>query len=238
MVNKFLRTLHYGLLPGQCLLCDLPSHQSLDICHPCFRSLPWLLSQCANCAIPLPEAQAGQLCAQCLRKPPPFKQIVSPWLYDFPIDTLINRFKHHKHYAAGHVLAAMLSEHLCQLYNHQALPDMIMPTPLHWFRQFRRGFNQSYRLAHALSRTLKIPLSQQLRRHRHTPHQQGLTAKQRRKNLRGAFTVKGDISGKTIALVDDVVTTTATITEISHTLLDAGAEAIEIWCLARTPAQR
>jgi len=238
MVNKFLQALEYSLLPGQCLLCGQNSQQTLDLCQPCTVSLPWLLSQCASCALPLPKPQASQLCAHCLRKPPPFRRIASPWLYDFPVDTLINRFKHHKHYAAGHVLTTMLVEYLCQLYQDQPLPDIIIPTPLHWSRQFRRGFNQSYRLAHTLSDKLKIPLSQQLRRHRYTPHQQGLTAKQRRKNLKGAFTVKGDVSGKTIALIDDVVTTTATVTEISHTLLDAGAKAVEIWCLARTPTQR
>jgi ComF family protein len=111
-----------------------------------------------------------------------------------------------------------------------------VPVPLHWRRRWTRGFNQAEVIADELAYRLRIPLHAQalLRRQQHTPQQQ-LTAAQRRRNLRSGFAIRGDVRGRHVALVDDVVTTGATAAEIARTLLDAGAASVQVWCLARTP---
>ncbi len=118
-----------------------------------------------------------------------------------------------------------------------ATPDTIIAIPLHWRRYWQRGFNQSELLANSLSRQLKIPLVKALTRCRSTTMQQSLNAEQRQRNLHNAFAVTKPelIQGRRIALVDDVMTTGATATEVARTLLSAGAGEVHIWVLARTP---
>jgi ComF family protein len=198
MVNKFLTRLEFGLLPGRCLLCGLASHQPLDLCRPCIHRLPWLLNACPSCALPLSSKQAGQACARCLQNSPPFRQIISPWRYENPIDDLISGFKYHRHFAAGRVLAELCGDHILHSYSSQHLPDLMIPTPLHYWRQWHRGFNQSQQLADSFSKTTGIPIKRCLKRRRATPHQQGLNAKERRCNLKNAFVATEDLMGKLV----------------------------------------
>lgn len=229
MVNRFLSWLEWRLLPGQCILCGAASRQRADICQNCLPELPLLESHCLRCALPLPETVAE--CGQCLRQPPPFQHTVAGWIYQTPVKQLISSLKYQRQYSHGRVLAELLAKRL----SPYPLPDFIVPTPLHWSRHWQRGFNQSELLSQQLAKQLSIPISHCLKRIRRTPSQQQLNAKQRQRNLRGAFVVRGNIEGKSFAIVDDVVTTGSTARETSQVLMAAGASEVQIWCLARTP---
>jgi ComF family protein len=232
-VTRFKNALLAG---SRCLLCGLAAGQAADICAPCAAGLPRIESHCPHCGLPI---SAAYPCGQCLLDPPPYSRCIAPLLYQAPIAQLIARFKYGGQLACGRLLC---DELLCRLLSEPALSaDLIVPVPLHWRRRWTRGFNQAEIIGDELSRTLGIPLrADLLTRSRSTPPQQSLSARQRRRNLRAAFALRGprhgqDLAGLDIALVDDVVTTGATAAEIARLLLTAGARSVQVWCLARTP---
>ena len=248
---ELLPELSLGLCP--CLLCggslghsDAFSAQNLTdskrsqqyFCEDCYRALPWLQQRCTRCALPLslPSPLNG-LCGECLQKPPRFARIEACWHYQPPLAQLIVGFKHSRRYSYGQALASIAGEHIVKRYDE--LPDWLCPTPLHWRRRLRRGFNQSEQLAACFAKTSQRPIKRCLQRIKLTPAQQGLDADERKRNLRGSFRVapgfEKSIAGKRIALIDDVVTTGATANEISRCFLEEGAAEVHIWCLARTP---
>lgn len=230
----------YHLFPGRCVLCGALSKRPLDLCAGCDAELPFNQPACQCCALPMTTMGSATAyigsCGQCIANPPDFTRCIAPLRYEFPINKLINGFKHHGQFGRGAVLAELL---LRELKYQERQPELILPVPLHWRRQFTRGFNQALWLSHYLGRRLAIPVDTRLLyRQKYAPAQQGLPRKQRLKNLKGAFRLNKDIEGKHIALVDDVVTTGSTISELSRLLLKAGAIHVEIWCLARTPLEK
>lgn len=252
MENRLMRTiapllkitnhLANNLLPTTCLLCGSQLSGEL-VCLPCSLDLPHLSRAeftCQQCALPVNSA-AG-FCGQCLHRPPAFSRSIIPFNYQYPLDFLIHSFKYRRHLACGKALTQMLAEHLQHTYLNSSLvwPDMIIPVPLHWWRRWQRGFNQSEVIGLGLAQALAIPLHVHFcHRAKRTPSQRGLSRADRQQNLRGAFIMAkksaGDIQGKTIALLDDVVTTTATARELSKLFMRQGARDVHVWALARTP---
>lgn len=245
------RNFSFYLFPGYCILCGIHSARPLDLCLSCEEDLPVNLPCCQHCAAPL---SAHRPCGGCITNNPPFERCIAPLRYEFPINKLISSFKYSGQLNRGAVLAHLLLQQISEKYqtinqpfevnqsritNRLELPDLIIPVPLHWRRQFVRGFNQSQWLAKLLGNRLNINVSNGLlTRQKYTPPQQGLTQKQRKKNLKGAFRINHRVDGKHIALVDDVVTTGSTVSELSLLLKKAGAAQVEIWCLARTPLEK
>ena len=231
LVYKWLNINHH------CLLCDEPAEQAYPLCVPCEQELPWLQEHCIQCALPLPIT--GMACADCSRRPPPFEQVVAPFHYGFPVDTLISRFKHRSQWPMGRLLALLLAQALQHRYAEgQARPDVLLPVPLARRRLRQRGFNQAGMLARWLAKPLKVPVDEQvLIRQRDTPAQQTLDAKARRRNLRHAFALLPDVAleGRHVAIVDDVLTTGATVRTLAGLLRKAGARRVDVYCLARTP---
>ncbi|MCO7514191.1 ComF family protein [Pseudomonas guariconensis] len=234
-----LKTLVYKCtnINQYCLLCDEPAAQAYPLCMACELELPWLDEHCTRCALPLPMDDLT--CGQCSRRPPAFEQAVAAWHYGFPVDTLIARFKHHSQWPLGRLMAQLLG-HALQHRFAQGLPrpDQLLPVPLGMRRLRQRGFNQAGMLARWLSTQLAIPSDDQLlRRVRETPAQQTLDAKARQRNLRQAFTLAPDaaVEGQHLALVDDVLTTGATVQALASLLRKAGARRVDVYCLARTP---
>lgn len=221
-------------LPGQCLLCSEQCGSPHGLCKPCRRDLPWLGHQCRLCALPLPGS--GQhLCGQCLNQPPAFDRVIAAFEYAYPVDRLITRFKHHRDLLAGRLLAQLFID---KGVASDTVPDRLIPVPLHWRRHLVRSFNQSAFLATQLARPRHLPVSHLARRQRATPGQQTLNRRQRLHNLKQAFSLRPqNLKGQTIALVDDVMTTGATAEALGRLLKRAGAERVEVWCLARTPIQ-
>lgn len=238
MKNKVYNWLNFNQI-NRCLLC-LGSAAGIAecICPACLDDLPWLGTACRQCALPL--AEADRLCDQCLHSPPAFSQVVAPFLYRFPLDSVIPAFKYQHKLTYGRLMARLLLQAVEHHYREQdqALPDLLLPLPLHRARQAQRGYNQALELARPIARQLAIPLDRRnLLRRRATTSQQGLNAEQRRHNLQDAFICRypEQLHGKHLALLDDVVTTGTTVDEASRTLLGAGAASVSVWCIARTP---
>lgn len=220
-----------------CLLCDESADAMLAICTSCEAELPWLGGHCLVCALPLPAQ--GLICGACLQRPPSFQRVEAPWRYAFPIDSLINRFKHQAKWPLGRLLAELLSQHLQHAFDEGLpRPDLLLPVPLADKRQRQRGFNQAGMLAQWLSARLHLPLQPHwLLRLLDTPAQQQLDAASRKRNLRRAFALAPDsqVTGLHLALVDDVLTTGATAESLARLLKEAGAARVDVYCLARTP---
>jgi ComF family protein len=187
--------------------------------------------KCQQCGLNLPAPLS--LCGHCLKSPPAYSYVVSAMDYTEESGSLLQRFKFYYDFAAGRVLAELLAEQLEQTYQNKPWPDLIMPVPLHYKRLWRRGFNQALVLARNLK--LSIPIDyKSLKRIRHTPRQVGLSGNWRKRNLAQAFAVSKNLCGQTIAILDDVITTGATVNEIAKVLLKAGAKEVVIWCVLRT----
>jgi ComF family protein len=220
-----------------CLLCDEPADAEMPVCVACETELPWLGEQCSTCALPL--AAAGLTCGECLLEPPAFEQVVVPWLYGFPVDSLITRFKHNAKWPFGHMLADVLGQYLQHRFDEGLpRPEALLPVPLAGKRLRQRGFNQAAMLARWLSQSLDLACEEQvLRRVKETGAQQDLDAKARKHNLRNAFEIMPDaqVQGRHLALVDDVLTTGATAQALARLLMNAGAARVDVYCLARTP---
>ncbi|MCY1285927.1 comF family protein [compost metagenome] len=231
-----LRPVWLDLRPA-CLLCGATADApGLPLCSGCDADLPWLAAHCAICALPL-QAH-GLVCGECLKKPPAFARVETPWRYAFPLDSLVTRFKHHAQWPLGRLLGQLLARHLQHAFHDGlARPDLLLPVPLAPLRQRQRGFNQAGLLADWLGRELRLPVRGNLiRRVQETPPQQGLDAATRKRNLRHAFALEsgGDLRGAHLALVDDVLTTGSTAETIARLLRKAGAARVDVYCLART----
>jgi len=220
-----------------CLLCSEPADEATPICTDCETELPWLGDHCQTCALPLPAP--GLTCGQCLHEPPPFQRVIAPWLYDFPLDSLITRFKHSAKWPYGRLLGELLAQFLQHRFDEGlACPDALVPVPLAVKRLRQRGFNQAAMLARWLGDSLGIASDEHLlKRVQDTSAQQELKAEARKKNLRHAFALMpgAQVVGRHLALVDDVLTTGATAQALARLLMEAGAARVDVYCLARTP---
>ena len=202
------------------------------LCPGCKSELPWQGFGCSCCGLPLASG-IDRICGACIKTTPPFKRTVAPLRYEFPADRLVLALKFKRQLVAGRILAQLMCEHV--VTEGLQLPDMLNPVPLHGFRLMKRGFNQAYELASHTSRFLGIQLlACELRRRRNTAAQSGLSRKQRRKNVRGAFYWRGHQKpGRHVALIDDVMTTGTTATECARVLKKAGAKRVDIWVATR-----
>lgn len=230
-----LANLGRWLLPPRCLLCGAVGHDDLDLCRDCAAELPRNRSCCARCALPLAVPVA--MCGACLRKPPPWDAAWAPFRYGWPLDRLEARFKFGRDLAAGRSLACLWQD----APRPGDLPSLILPVPLHRSRLRQRGYNQALELARPLGRALGVPVRHDsLRRQRATAAQSELDAVGRRRNVRGAFAVreKGPPLPAHVALLDDVMTTGATLAECARTLRRAGVPRVDVWALARAPSPR
>jgi len=220
-----------------CLLCEEQTDAVSPICVPCESELPWLINACERCALPMPLP--GLTCAQCTRLIPAFNEVVVPWLYDFPIDALVTRFKHQGQWPLGRLLAELLSQTLQHRFDEGLeRPDFLIPVPLANKRLRQRGYNQAAMLANWLSEPLTLPVNEGVvNRVKDTPAQQGLNARARKRNLREAFVLAHPqrVIDKHIALIDDVMTTGSTADTLARLLIRAGARKVDVYCLARTP---
>ncbi|MDT8410747.1 MAG: ComF family protein [Wenzhouxiangellaceae bacterium] len=218
------------LWPPVCLVCGQGSDTQQDCCSGCHADLPFSRAACRRCALVLPaEVEA---CGQCGRKPPAFDGAWAGFAYDPPIAGLVQQFKFGHDLAAGRVLAWLLAE---RLSGQAARPDLIVPVPLNWRRQWQRGFNQAALLCRDLSAGYgRLPWLDALVRTRQTLAQSALPASQRAGNVRGAFAVRYLPPGaRHVALVDDVMTTGATLRECARVLKKAGVGRVDVWVVAR-----
>ena len=223
------------LLPARCLVCAEPVDDGLDLCQACRGTLPSEPHACHRCALPLPPLPlpAAGLCGRCLRRPPPLDAARAAFVYGPPLDHLLLRYKFHHDLSAGRLLARLTAHAMAGCERPQAL----VPVPLHPRRLRQRGYDQALELARPLARILHLPLQAGLlQRVRPTLAQSELDADARMANLRGAFQARGRGAPPAhVALVDDVMTTGATLHAAAQALRRAGVARVDAWVCARPP---
>lgn len=217
------------LLPPTCVLCGAPGEAGLNLCSGCRPDLQAIGTACRRCGIPL---ASGAVCGECLQRPPPFAGAVVPWHYAPPLDRLIQDLKFGARLALAGTLGALLADEVVR--RGAALPDCLIPVPLHPARLRRRGFNQALELARPVAERLGVPVAgDACRRVRATDVQSTLDAAERRRNLRGAFAARWTVPPARVAIVDDVMSTGSTAAELATALRRSGVAEVEVWALAR-----
>ncbi len=220
--------------PSQCAVCHDWGQQR--VCALCVTRFAPVLPRCARCAIDVPAGTA--LCGACLTDPPPFERTLAAVDYAHPWDGLITQFKFH----AALDLAPALTQRLLSTFERsgETAPTLLLPVPLSAERLRERGYNQAWELVRRLARAVGCRADAALLlRVKDTPHQLALAPEQRAGNMRGAFAVeprrRAELAGASVTLVDDVMTTGATVAEAARVLLQAGASKVHVWVVARTP---
>jgi len=243
IINNWLKNSHFSklkffsgtVLRENCFLCAASRIKNHGLCEACLKDLPWLPAKsCTKCGL----SSGGQVCGSCLSTPPYFDATHAVFLYNYPIDAVIQRYKYGDTVSLSHTFGQLMSEKIC-LVNSQENIDLMIPMPMHPTRLKQRGFNQALEIAkvanQALNKNNKTKLDyKSVKRQTLTPSQASLPIKKRVKNIKGAFMVNADFSGKRIAIVDDVMTTGASLNELAKTLKQAGATHVECWVIART----
>ncbi len=222
-------------LPSQCGICRGWGWSML--CGSCIERFAKRRARCRRCALPVGDAI--EVCGRCLIEPPSHDLAISALDYAAPWDGVIAQFKFH----SALELAAALTERLLAATRATPLPPpgLILPAPVSPRRLRERGYNQAWELARRLASRLGAPASPDLLlRVADRPPQLSLPRKDRLANVRNAFAVdplrRGELNGRDVTVVDDVMTTGATAEEITGVLRRAGAARVQIWTLARTPA--
>lgn len=215
-----------SLLPQDCFLCAAPAGDSL-LCPACIAGLPYMPGAlCPVCALPAPDSN---VCGACLRKAPHFDATSAVFRYEFPLDRLIQSLKYAHRLACAGFFGNMLTRVVLPFR-----PDLIVPVPLSRERLAERGFNQALEIARPLGRFLEVQVElDHIHRRRDTSPQATLPWKQRAGNVRHAFECEIDLAGRAVLVVDDVMTTDATLDELARTLKAHGAERVENLVLAR-----
>jgi len=225
--------------PGQCAVCRAWSRQ--QVCSECLQRYARPVPRCWTCAARLPPALAGRReakCGSCLREPPPLDRSIAALDYSFPWDGLLQHYKFHQAIELRETLLDRLNQAL-NIAEAEA-PDLLLPVPLSPRRLRERGYNQSFELARTLARRRKLVCEPELLlRVRSTAQQAQLPLKERGKNVKQAFALEpgriGELRGCHVVVLDDVMTSGATLFEIARVLRQAGALNVQAWVVARTP---
>jgi len=250
VVYNWLKNNLNACLPQACLLCgdNVPRQPELALCRRCEADLPVLGESCLRCANPLetalerlegflsqPALLQTRECGQCLQQLPYFDQTLAFFPYISPFNHFVHAAKFKGKLSTARLLGQLMAQ---QLSNNidliDNLPDGLLPVPLHPSRQRERGYNQALEIALPVSQRLQIPiLSQVAVRVTATTAQSSLPLKQRKQNLNRAFMVKEKLKNQHIAIIDDVMTSGATVNALAKVLKQAGAARVSIWCFCR-----
>ena len=219
------------LWPSRCLACDDPGLEGIDLCAACEATLPETGVACLRCALPLASGDA--VCGGCLASRSPLAEVHAAFVYAAPLDRLLPRLKFAGDLAAGRLVSQLMTERL----RSAPRPDALIPIPLHRARLRQRGFDQALELARPLGRALGVPvLEGALLRHKATQEQSRLSAIARSRNVKGVFESRAHLPlPRHVALIDDVMTTGATLQAAAVALHRAGVERVDAWVAARVP---
>lgn len=222
-------------LTQPCLLCKNLEGGELGVCADCYHDLPWHTApHCLQCAL----ISGGKICGQCLTSTPNFDRTHALFTYDFPANALLQHFKYQQAHHLAHTFGHLFARHLesCQAAKNI---DVIFPMPMHPIRLKERGFNQALEIARILAKNLQLPLDfESSYRKKYTPPQATLPLKDRIKNMQDVFACDKSLHGLNIAIVDDVMTSGASLNALAKTLKKAGANTVECWVIARTLPQQ
>lgn len=227
-MGSLWRTFTAALLPQACFVCGQSAGNGV-LCGPCAAELPPAPAPaCPVCGLASPQ---GERCGLCLTHPPRFDATHAVFSYGFPVGNLVQALK----FQARFEIAPFLSRALAERLPGEPC-DAILPVPLTRARLRERGFNQSALLAQPLARQLRLPLWRSvLIKEGQSGPQVGLDLEARRRNLRGAFRALQRIDGARVLVIDDVMTSGATLDETAAALKAAGAVRVVNLVVARTP---
>jgi len=208
------------------------------ICAECRGRFAAPRPRCERCAIEVSDGVG--ICGACLTDPPPFDATVAAATYGFPWDRVIGAFKFHGALDLTTALVELMANAHDARARATAAPTLLLPVPLSRERLRERGYNQAWELARRLARRYRCEADPHLLlRIKDTPHQLSSPPERRVANVRGAFAVeprrRSEVQGRTVTLVDDVMTSAATASEIARVLHSAGAARVDVWVIARTP---
>ena len=220
-------------LPSLCAICR--GWGTRRVCEACLQRFAAAVPRCRRCALQVPAG--AEVCGACLTDPPPYARTLAAVEYDHPWDGLVTNFKFH----AALDLAPALAERMLAALRHSdtPMPTLLLPIPLSDARLRERGYNQAWELTKRLGAALHCMTDARLLlRVKDTPHQLAFPPGQRAGNVRGAFAIEprriGELRGRSVTLVDDVMTTGATVAEATRVVLQAGASEVGVWVVART----
>lgn len=202
------------------------------ICQFCHQHLPFSNDTCISCGLPLTSKQLVP-CGECLKNSPPYNRTLSAFHYEAPISDFITQLKYSAQLQLLPLLCDYLINKILQSYNDSRLPNKILAVPLHPTKQVQRGFNQSQLIALQIAKALGIDIiNKGIHRIKQTQAQPGLDSIERKKNMKNAFLIDCKLP-EHIAIVDDVVTTGMTVSELAKQARLRGAKQIDVWCIAR-----
>lgn len=211
------------------MLCSGTNGGEHALCPECLNDLPWhQTGVCPQCALP---SHNNHICGHCLNSAPAFDTTRALFRYAYPLDAMLQRYKYQQNLNIAQTFSALMQEKFKDL----SLFNRIIPMPLHPKRLAERGFNQSLEIARLLAKNLNIELdTESCSRIKFSPPQASLPHKARIKNMRGAFHCSTSLAGQRVILLDDVMTTGASLHELAATVKVAGASHVECWVIART----
>ena len=211
-------------LPQSCFFCGDSSNET--VCTPCAVGLPRLgKAVCPRCQL---ATANSEVCGRCLKKPPVWEHLVAEWQYEFPLDKALVSAKYHHAFAIYRWAAAQ--RNAWPFAAHATL----IPVPLAELRMQSRGYNQAQLIAKEFANRFDLKVdANAVIRIRETDVQQRLNWTERRQNVRGAFVATRSFADESVVLIDDVLTTGATLNSLARALLDAGAVRVDAFVLAR-----
>jgi len=247
VAKRSARTMHHALsllargaldlvYPPHCFACTAPIHQGLDpLCPECRASIRPVEDSCPTCGTPLgPFAPDAQRCESCRNRKLFFDGARGAFLYEGPVKRLLHRLKFERFAQAAKPLSALAVTRL------EASPfpgpfQAVVPVPMHWRKKHRRGYNQAELLAKGIARRLGLPAVRALAKTRTTDAQVDLPRSKRLDNPQGAYRARraGRIRGRSILLVDDIMTTASTVSACAQALKECGAEKVYAFAVAR-----
>ncbi|MGE3920724.1 MAG: ComF family protein, partial [Gammaproteobacteria bacterium] len=215
---NLLNLIKKHLLPPNCVICGIKTNE-YSLCHDCYQRLPWIKHACYTCSHPIETHHL--LCGECISNLPIYERTISLFEYENPIITFIHQLKFHNQLFYAKLLGELLSS---KIQSEQiALPEIILPVPLHYKRLRERGFNQALEIARPIAKKLKLKIDYKSLIKKHETKAQALIpANQRITNLKDSFVIDPKFKARHVAIIDDVVTTGQTVSEISKTLLVHG----------------
>ncbi len=243
------RRLFSNLFPSRCILCQqtiikYAVNQHIEICAECYQFLPHNVHCCAHCALPLSEdmgletvRKSAILCGRCIKQDPQFDYAYSLFRYQDEVIRLVHRLKFGEKISYARSIGELLLKKMTdELLPEQGEPECIIPVPLHNSRLRKRGYNQATEISRLIAKKTDLPIEQNLvLRQRSTLTQTGLKVKQRQKNIKGAFKMTATLNVKHVLIIDDVITTGATVNELAKVLKKSGIERIGVLSIARAP---
>ena len=222
------------LFSPSCVLCDADAKMGVSLCASCMHDLPRIDHSCPRCGLPAALGSADTQCGQCQQDLPPIDYMISSLAYDYPVGHLVAQLKFQRNLVYANIFSHLLLEKLCTTLTDSQQPELIIPIPLHKKRLRERGFNQALEIARPIAKQLSIPLEKRaIIRPKYTQAQSLLDAESRHENLKSSFEIVKPVTAEHVVIVDDVVTTGATVYELAGLLKRSGVKTVGVWAVAR-----